>query len=50
MNQRDVTGLLGLVLLTAGCAWVYPPAGLILPGVLLLALAVLWRDARRGER
>ena len=39
----------GLILLAIGCAWAWPPLGLIVPGALLFALgiqasvATLWR-------
>jgi len=44
-DARDLDGaigLFGLVLLTLGCWLVYVPLGLIVPGLVLLALAV-WR-------
>lgn len=43
MTLRDVTGLVGLALTTVGAALVYPPAGFLVPGIVLLALAVVWR-------
>lgn len=36
----DVLGLLGLGLVTAGAWQVYRPAGLIVPGIVLLGIAV----------
>lgn len=38
MNRRDVFNAAGLVLLAVGCGLAYPPLGLIIPGVLLLAM------------
>jgi hypothetical protein len=43
VNARDIIGVVGLTLTTAGAAWVYPPAGCIVPGLFLLAAAVFWR-------
>ncbi len=43
VNARDLAGLLGLALTTAGAAWVYAPAGFLVPGVLLLGIAIFWR-------
>ena len=37
---------LGSVLVSVGVGWVYPPAGLVAAGVLLIAGGVLW--ARGG--
>ena len=37
---------LGAVLISVGVGWVYPPAGLVAAGVLLIAGGVLW--ARGG--
>lgn len=42
-NARDLTGLVGLALTTIGASHVYPPAGYLVPGVFLLASAILWR-------
>lgn len=39
-DRRDAVGLAGLVLLGAGCGLIYPPAGLIVPGAILAAVAV----------
>lgn len=40
MSTIDIVALIGLALVTAGAALVYLPAGLIVPGVLLLTYAV----------
>lgn len=40
IDARDVIGLLGLVLLGAGLALVWPPAALIAPGVVLIYVAI----------
>jgi hypothetical protein len=39
--MRDITAIIGLLLLSAGCSWAYPPLGLIVSGGILLAAAVL---------
>jgi hypothetical protein len=44
----DAAGLAGLVLISAGAREVYHPLGLIAPGVLLLAGAVLQARGRRS--
>lgn len=41
IDERTVVGLCGLVLLSAGLAFVYPPAALIVPGAALFGMAVL---------
>ena len=41
MNTVDIAGVAGFVLLVAGTGWMYPPAGLIVAGVLLLTAAVI---------
>lgn len=38
-KQRERMALVGLALLSAGCALVYPPAGLIAPGLYLLIIS-----------
>lgn len=43
VNARDVVGVSGLLLTAAGAAWVFPPAGLIVPGLILMAVAIWWR-------
>lgn len=42
----DAIALVGLVLLTIGCALVYAPLGFVVPGGLLLLYAIA---ASRGE-
>ena len=42
----DLLLALGSVLVSVGVGWVYPPAGLVAAGVLLIAGGVLW--ARGG--
>lgn len=42
----DLLMTFGGVLLSAGVGWIYPPAGLITAGVLLIVGGVLW--ARGG--
>lgn len=50
-DEADVVLVVGLLLLSAGAALVYLPAGLIVPGVVLTGLALLWtRPMRRKER
>lgn len=50
-DEFDAVLGLGLLLLSAGAAWVYAPLGLIVPGGILTALAVAWaRPVRRKER
>jgi hypothetical protein len=46
---RDVMAGLGAVLVSAGAALAWPPAGLIVGGLLLLAGALAW-GAARGRR
>lgn len=38
---RDASGLLGIALVSIGAGLTYPPAGLMVCGTLLIALAVL---------
>lgn len=48
----DIVFLLGLVLLSVGCWMVYTPLGLIVPGGVLLCVAVLASradDTPRGQ-
>ena len=42
-HARDLTGVIGLGLTTAGAAQVYPPLGYLVPGAFCLAAAILWR-------
>lgn len=46
-DANDLFALAGLVLVGAGTAFIYWPAGLIVVGVLLLAAGVLPRIPRR---
>lgn len=46
INARDIIGLLGVGLVSSGAAWIYPPAGLIVPGFVCLLLAVVWKGGR----
>jgi len=41
LDERTVVGLCGLALLAAGCALVYLPLALIVPGTALFGVAVL---------
>lgn len=43
----DFMGLTGAACITGGVAWIYPPAGLIVGGLLLLSGAVF--AARRAQ-
>lgn len=45
-DAKDISALVGVVLLAAGAFLVYAPLGLIVPGVFLIWLGV-WR--RRGD-
>ena len=42
IDRQDIAIVLGLLLLGSGAGLVYPPAGLIVVGAIVLALAV-WR-------
>ena len=48
-DMRDVFVLAGTGLIGAGCWMVYPPAGLIAPGAILVAVAVLGVRAGRSD-
>ncbi len=39
-DRRDIVGLAGLVLIGVGAWWVFPPAGLIIPGAILAGVAI----------
>jgi tetrahydromethanopterin S-methyltransferase subunit C len=41
INRYDLLGVAGAAALVGGAAWVFPPSGLIVGGLLALALAVL---------
>lgn len=49
MSRAVLLAILGVVLVAGGVAWVYPPAGAIVGGVLLLggAYVVGYVEARR---
>ena len=50
-DEFDAVLAFGLLLLSSGAALVYLPLGLIVPGVVLTAVAVAWaRPARRKDR
>jgi len=36
VKTKAAIALLGLLLVASGCSWIYPPAGLIAAGVILL--------------
>lgn len=36
LSRFDILALVGLLLLSAGAFWIYAPAGLVVPGVVLL--------------
>ena len=48
---EDVVGLFGLLLVVAGVGWAYPPAGVVVLGLILTGGAALWsrRRPRRPE-
>lgn len=51
-DERDLVLLVGLLLLGAGCGWIFLPLGLLVPG-LVLVLVALWpgpRSARPHSR
>lgn len=52
LDERDAVLGIGVLLLSGGCGWVYPPMGLIVPGVVLTYLALFHgrRAASRKER
>ncbi len=39
-DSRDALGVIGLGLLAGGCWMVYPPAALVLPGLVLIGVAI----------
>ena len=53
-DEGDVVLGVGVLLLSGGAGWVYPPLGLIVPGVVLTYLALFWarpnRPSTRKER
>lgn len=40
IDRRDVVGLAGIVLIGIGAGLIYIPAGLIIPGAILAAVAI----------
>lgn len=48
LAREDFFALLGLLFLVAGVAWIYPPAGLITLGLLLLFYAFVIEKKRKG--
>ncbi len=48
-DLHDILALLGLLLLAGGVWCIYPPAALILVGVILLGVGVMGRPPARGE-
>ena len=46
-NIADVVFTVGLILLTAGCAWAWPPLLLIVPGGMICGL-MIWSRAQAG--
>jgi hypothetical protein len=40
-SARDWSGLIGLCFLSAGCYYIYPPAALVAPGLILIWKAIL---------
>lgn len=47
--MRDATAIAGLFFLSAGCAWAWPPLGLIVLGGVMLAAAI-WGHLRDGAK
>lgn len=45
----DACFLAGLAMVAVGCGWIFPPAGLIVGGVLLAAFAWLEQRGREAE-
>lgn len=39
-DLSDVLATVGLLLMAAGAGWIYPPAGLIVPGVVLFLMGI----------
>lgn len=40
VDRRDFVGLVGVSLIGVGCWWIFPASGLIVPGVILSAVAI----------
>lgn len=47
---RDVLILGGIGGIVTGCWWIWPPLGLIVAGVVAVALGVLWQEAVKEAR
>ncbi len=47
-DRGDIVALTGLILMTGGAWLAWEPAGLLVPGVVLLAIGIMW-DARGGR-
>lgn len=45
---RNALALAGLLLLTAGAAWAWPPAGLLVPGAVLF-FGASWAHLRKKK-
>ena len=43
LDSREAVGLSGIGLLTLGAGLVYLPLAFLVPGFILLALAIVWR-------
>ena len=43
LNLEAALAITGGLLITLGAAWVYPPAGLIVAGLLLLGSIIDWK-------
>lgn len=49
-DLSDVLATVGLLLMAAGAGWIYPPAGLIVPGVVLFLMGIrLGASTPQGE-
>ncbi len=40
IDRRDIVGIGGLCLIGTGLWWIFPPAALIVPGLILTGIAV----------
>lgn len=40
IDQRDIVGIIGVILIGVGCWWISPPIGLIAPGTILAWVAI----------
>jgi hypothetical protein len=41
IDLRDIIGLSGIILIGVGFWWIFPPLGLILPGIILAGVAII---------